>query len=238
MDKELFQDTLNNPAIPRRMKLFLCLFIANKPQSVTQIKALAVEAGVREIAGWNVTDILNKARGLAVRLPDGWILTSRGRALVESSFPGAPPPAIIAALRVLLPAIKSDDTKDFVAEAIKAYEASLFRSAIVLSWVGAVSLLYDYVIANELTAFNAEATRRDPAWKKAKTKDDLALMKESAFLDIIAAISVIGKNVKEHLKNVCLGLRNSAGHPNSMVFGKAQVEAHLEHLVLNIYQKF
>lgn len=114
----------------------------------------------------------------------------------------------------------------------------------VLSWVGAISLLYDHIITHHLAAFNAEASVRIvdkhgvSGWKLAKSKDDLALMKESTFLDILADLSILGKNVKEYLKNTCLGLRNSSGHPNSFVLGKAQVEAHLEHLALNIYQKF
>jgi hypothetical protein len=66
----------------------------------------------------------------------------------------------------------------------------------VLSWVGAVSVLQNYVHANVLAAFNTEASRRDAKWKTAKTVDDLGRMKEYDFLEVLESISVLGKNVK------------------------------------------
>jgi hypothetical protein len=141
-------------------------------------------------------------------------------------------------LRKELARIKDSDTRAFVDEAVSCLERDLKRAAVVLSWVGAVSVLYDHVVAHKLAAFNAEASRRDNKWRTATTKDDLLRMKEADFLDILTAISVLGKNVKEHLKNTCLNLRNSSGHPNSFRFGKHTVEAHLEALILNVFQKF
>jgi len=134
--------------------------------------------------------------------------------------------------------ITNPDTRSFVEEAIDCLEAGLYRSAVVMSWIGAVAILYAHVITNKLDDFNAEAQRRDQKWKTAATKDDLALMKESEFLDILAALSILGKNVKEQLKNNCLGLRNACGHPNSYKIGRSQVESHLEILLLNVYEAF
>jgi len=103
-----------------------------------------------------------------------------------------------------------------------------------------MSLLQDQVMAKHLMNFNAEAKRREPNWKAAKTKDDLSRMKESDFLDIVGSppISLVGKNVKEELKNNCLQLRNGCGHPNSLKIGENRVAAHLEVLVLNIFTRF
>jgi hypothetical protein len=134
--------------------------------------------------------------------------------------------------------INDADTQAFVEEAIDCFEAGLYRSAVVMSWIGAISILYDYVVRNKLNEFNIEATKRNPKWKSAQTKDDLALMKESDFLDVLAALSIIGKNVKEQLKNNCLGLRNSCGHPNSFKVGRSMAESHLEILLLNVYDVF
>jgi hypothetical protein len=134
--------------------------------------------------------------------------------------------------------INDSDTRAFVEEAIDCFEAGLYRSSVVMSWVGAISILYDYVIKEKRNEFNIEATRRNPKWKDAQTKDDLSLMKESEFLDVLAALSIIGKNVKEQLKNNCLGLRNSCGHPNSFRVGRSMTESHLEMLLLNVYDKF
>ena len=85
-------------------------------------------------------------------------------------------------LRALLPTLKSDDARAFVLEAIVCAEQSLFRAAVVLSWVGAIALLHDHVIANRLADFNKLAAS-DPKWKPAKTADDLGAMNERTILE-------------------------------------------------------
>lgn len=148
-------------------------------------------------------------------------------------------PAITAAakLRALLPGLPSADIKSFVEEAISCCERGNLRAAVVLSWVGAVAVIQQFVTANKLAEFNAEATRRDAKWRTAKISDDLSRMKEHDFLDVLEAISVIGKNVKQELQG-CLTLRNGCGHPNSLKIGDHRVSAHIEVLVLNVYSKF
>jgi hypothetical protein len=93
-------------------------------------------------------------------------------------------------------------------------------------------------VKEKLKEFNAEAVVRNPKWKHAKTTDDLGLMKEDAFLDVLQKISVIGKNVKQELKDSCLKLRNGSGHPNSLTFGENRVASHVELLMLNVFSKF
>ena len=61
----------------------------------------------------------------------------------------------------------TDDARAFVLEAIVCAEQSLLRAAVVLSWVGAMALLHDHVIANRLADFNKLAAS-DPKWKPAK----------------------------------------------------------------------
>ncbi len=84
---------------------------------------------------------------------------------------------------------------------------------------------------------NAEAVRRDAKWRSAKVADDLSRMKEFEFLQLLCAISVIGKNVKDELE-VCLKLRNGCGHPNSLVVGEHKASAHVETLIQNVFAKF
>jgi len=79
--------------------------------------------------------------------------------------------------------------------------------------------------------------KRNPKHKQIKSLDDLATIKEYDFLQIICAISIIGKNVKQELEQ-CLQLRNACAHPNSLDIGARKVSAHLEILILNVYQKF
>ncbi len=140
-------------------------------------------------------------------------------------------------LRAGLSTIKDDNTYSFVEEAIKCYEAELYRSAIVMSWIGAVSVLYSYIHANYLKEFNQTARQFNARWKHAQSKDDLSRMRESEFLDRIASISVIGKDVKRELQN-CLARRNSCGHPNSLQIGANTVAHHVEVLLLNVFNRF
>lgn len=125
----------------------------------------------------------------------------------------------------------------FVEEAVKALEVGLYRSAIVLSWVGALAVLYDHIVVNSLSAFNTEAARRDQKWRAAVTPDDLARMKEYDFLQVLAAISIIGKSVKDELE-VCLKLRNGCGHPNSLNVAEHKASAHIETLIQNVFARY
>jgi hypothetical protein len=140
-------------------------------------------------------------------------------------------------LRKYATAIGDPQIKEFVAEAVDAIEFKLFRSAVVFSWVGAVSILYEVVLKNHLAAYNAEALRRFPKWKMATSRDDLSRMKEYDFLQIINAISIFGKNTKDELEQ-CLKLRNLCGHPSSHSIGEHRVTAHVETLILNVFSKY
>src|SRR5262249_31015084 len=178
--------------------------------------------------------------GRAVRTDEGWELRSAGRDYVAKlAGPAAaiPPPKVAASLRSHLPKLTNPQTAAFVEEAIRCSEQKLHRAAVVLSWVGAVSVLYQEVVDKHLAAFNTEAARRNSKWKPAATTDDLSKMKEKDFLDILDHLSVIGKNVKQELEG-CLTLRNGCGHPNSLVIAEHRVASHIEVLLLNVFASF
>ena len=121
-------------------------------------------------------------------------------------------------------------------EAIKCHEAKLHRSAIVMSWIAAVDVLYREVVEHHLAAFNAEAKNFNPKWRAVVNEDGLARMGEADFLDRLVPIGVIGKNVKEELAKA-LKLRNGCGHPNSLKIGPNMVASHLETLLLTVFRE-
>jgi hypothetical protein len=175
-----------------------------------------------------------------VRTAAGWELTAAGSqhvARIAGPLMSSPIPQVASSLRAHLVKIGSPDTQRFVEEAIVCFETRQYRAAVVLSWVGAVSVLQQHVVSNALPAFNVEAVKRDSKWKIAKNADDLGRMKEHEFLDVLEAISVIGKNVKQELQK-CLQLRNGCGHPNSLQVADHKVSAHIEDLMLNVFAKF
>ena len=113
----------------------------------------------------------------------------------------------------------------------------MYRSAIVMSWLGALDVLQKHVHQSHLAAFNVEATRVNSRWRTANSQDGIGKMGESDFLDRIEALSIIGRNVKAQLKG-CLDLRNGCGHPNSLKVSVNKSAAHIETLLLNVFQKF
>lgn len=238
---ESLKSLLAQKSFSRSDKMLLCLGADPLgPKSVGAVRDLAVAAGLRAAKKWNVSQILQNASPLAARTSVGWELTDVGEAHVaELAGPVASsrPVRVAAGLRHHLASLASPETRSFLEEAVASLERGLLRSAVVLSWVGAVSVLQDHVVANQLSAFNTEASRRDARWKAAKTKDDLGTMKETEFLNVLQAISIIGKNVKQELEGA-LKLRNGCGHPNSLVVGEARAAAHVETLMLNVFSKF
>lgn len=230
---------LSSDDLTRKDKVLVLLFDKDEEAPVKDITQLAVTNGLREAKKWNISQILSKLKGLAVKLPGGWSITEKGKNHLSEIgvVRNSPTQSIKPTLRKYASDISNSDVRQFAEEAISALENGLLRSAVVLSWVGAVSILHHEVIKNHLNTFNAEAVKRFPKWKNAFSSDGLSKMKEYDLLQMLNGISVIGKNVKDELE-VCLKLRNSCGHPNSLKLGEHKVASHIEILILNVYGKF
>lgn len=225
-------------SISQKDKLLLLLAARQEPCDVSELKQQSLDAGFKFPKKWNPSARLHGAKGLAILTPKGWEVTNAGKQHLKNLGFGSASPAavhIASGLRAKLAEIKDADTKAFVDEAIKCYEAELHKASVVMSWLAAVHVLHKHVHMKHLAAFNAEASRIDPKWKPAKSLDDLGRMKEGDFLDRLVAISVLGKNVKAELKS-CLDRRNACGHPNSLKIGAATVDHHLEILLLNVFE--
>lgn len=220
-------------------KVLLVLATQDEPISVTQIGELADAAGFRKMRKWNVSAVLSASKGKAIRT-SGWELTDVGkmhlRDLGVSTFSPAAMQVTVD-LRKYLAGITDVQTRNFLEEAIKCHEAGLYRSAIVMSWLGAVDVLQKHLHQKHLAAFNAEAQRVNSNWKHANSQDDIGKMSERDFLDRIEALSIIGKNVKAQLK-ACLDLRNGCGHPNTLKVSVNKSAAHIETLLQNVFEKF
>jgi hypothetical protein len=224
----------------RADKLLLILGSSNGPQAVAQIKARGREAGLREVDKWNVSAVLAGTKGKAINIGGGWELTDPGKQHLKNLGVAKISPAAVQVatdLRGLLTKVRDEGTRLFVEEAVQCYELELYRSAVVMSWLAAVHVLKHEVHQRHLAAFNVEAARVDIRWRPAKTTDDIGRMNEADFLDRIAAISLVGKNVKEELQK-CLKLRNGCGHPNTLRIGPNAVASHIEILLLNVLHPF
>lgn len=230
---------LQQDGLSRADRVLLVLASLDQPAKNPAIVQRGLDVGCN-MGKWNIADILSKAKGITIRLPDGHEVSEKGHARLEQLGVNKLPPAaakVAQDMRKHMANIKDETTRAFVDEAIKCHEAGLLRSAVVMSWLAAVSVLRQVVVTKHLAAFNAEAQRMNSKWKAAKTTDDIGEMKELEFLERLAGIGVVGKNVKAQLLNG-LNLRNGCGHPNSLKVGANVVAAHIEMLLLNVFDKF
>lgn len=239
LDVPTLKDWLHRE-LSSRDKLLLILASFEQPAKLSDLRSRSESAGFRLPKKWNLSDVLGKSGGLAIRVPSGWELTTAGKKHLQALGVESVNEAAIqiaADLRRHLCNVQNATTRAFAEEAIKCFELKLYRSAIVMSWIAAVDVLYREVVANHIDAFNIEAQRVNPKWKKAVNVDGLSRMGESDFLDRLVAINVIGKNVKDQLA-IALNLRNGCGHPNSLAVGGNMVTSHLETLLLNVFERF
>jgi len=195
LDKSSLKDWLSRSDLERVTKLLVILACEpDTAQQVNQIRKTALQSGLPEAKNWNISHILKHSDGRVANIGDGWVLTGAGKESVGHLIGKIEKQA--SDLRDALPSIKGEETREFVLEAIQCYEGKNRRAAVVLSWVGAISVLYSHTVDSHLSAFNAEATKRDAKWRPAKNADGLGRMKEHDFLDVIESLSIIGKNVK------------------------------------------
>jgi hypothetical protein len=242
MDKAELESALHQAGVGVRDKILFCLSLEpQRPRELADIRLVAQEAGWPQAKKANLSAYLAQAKGLVAKMPTGWKLTDAGKLHVvkAAKLPSGPaPPASTSKLRAHLPKIQNADVATFVEESIKCLEYGLLRAAAVMSWVGAVGVLYDYVLKNKLAEFNAAgAAKHQGKWKPVATFDDLADIKESNFLELAESGSVIGKSVKKELQ-ACLDFRNGCGHPNSLAIGEPRVSTHIDQLIRNVFEKF
>lgn len=238
LSPEEIKARIHQRGLSQRDALLLCLGVDDKPKAVAEVKKIAVSVGLHKAKSWNVSDVLAGSHGYAIRTT-GWELTADGRDYVKKLVGVTPSPVTgaVESLRALIRPLPNSDTRAFLMEASDCIQNKQKRAAVVLSWVGAVSVLYEHVVKHHLSAFNAEAQRRDSRWRDAKNVDGLARMGESDFLNVLEHLSIIGKSVKQDLE-ACLKRRNGCGHPNSFQLGENAVAAHVETLLLNVFAKF
>ncbi len=240
LPEDTLKDLLSQKLVDTE-KALICLAIEPaSPRKISEITSMAFSAGWRQVKRKNLSTLYSRTPEFAVRVDGGWELTSTGLqhvAKLAGPLMNSPIPRVASSLRSHLAQIANSNTQSFVEESITCFETRQYRAAVVLSWVGAVSVLHDYVVIHKLSAFNTEACRRNQNWKPAKNADGLGLMKEDTFLDVLQVIGVIGKNVKLELKKA-LTLRNGCGHPNSLQLAEHKVSAHIEDLMLNIFSNF
>jgi hypothetical protein len=229
-----------------RDKYLLILYDRKIPLKNDQIKRIAGQNGWREGERRSPSAFLGSgaARHLVVQIPDGWVLTSAGMekfgekpSSLSQTLHAQVISPLAAALEGHAKKLKDKDRAAFVFEAVNCLKGRHYRAAVVLSWVGALAVLYEFILSEKLAAFNSNEVSQKHLDKPAKNFDDLSKIRESTFLIILEKIGVLTPSQKKEL-NACLDRRNTAGHPNSQVFREPIVAAHIDTLIVEVFQRF
>lgn len=231
------RDVLAGKKISKTDKYLLIVASHDGPVPVKDIREIARLNGWKLGHAGSPSSHLTASR-FAVSLPSGWEITGEGKAYLAQKgwlIEGVLTP-VIRELEAYLAEVTDQERSAFIQEAVSCVRHNNLRAAIVLSWVGAVAILYRHVLAHKLREYNAEVNRQ---WKgkPAADIDDLATRKEVQFLDAIQQIGVITKAERKELGS-CLERRNTAGHPNSHVFSEITVGSHIQELIQAVYRKF
>jgi hypothetical protein len=230
--------------------VFLLLSQLHQPAQLATIRDRGVEVGFREIKKWNIAQSLLIAAkdGQVAQLSSGWRLLSPGYKIIEEYFtPHAP---LIAetrhSLQTYLDQVTDQQRKAFLEEAIRSFDVKAYRAAIVLSWVGAMHILQEHVVAHHKASFNSAGAARAAKYAAAgktfnfvpiKGIKDFGTVGEADILQICQDAGVLHKAEKQVLEDR-LNLRNQCGHPNPLVIGEHSVANHLELLIVNVYSKY
>jgi hypothetical protein len=233
------RDNLALKSLSKTDKFLLIVANHDGPIENSEIKAIARENGWRDGADSAPASFLSKSTQ-AILLPKGWTITEAGRkkfeALGHISPIGVLTP-VTAALEGYLLTVRDPNKARFVEEAVSCVKGKNYRAAIVLTWVGAVYLLYNHIINHKIVVYNTEIRRRWPKMKDANCIDDLSALKENEFLSVIEHLKIITPAERKELSS-CLDRRNTAGHPNSHLFEEVTVGSHIQTLITSVYSKF
>lgn len=237
----LLRESLARRDISKTDKYLLIVAMHDGPMKANDIRAVARQNGWRDGAGSLPGDYLKHTKN-AIYVPNGWTVTEAcKKSLADRSLmsPAGVLTPVTEALERYLTDVHDAENARFVEEAIQCAKNKSYRSAIVLTWVGAVYLLYQHVLKNRLAEFNREGVRRfQKGWSDVSDVDDLATaVTESVFLNMLERIGVLTKAEQKELQN-CLDRRNTAGHPNSASFEEVTVGAHIHELISKVYRKF
>ena len=142
------KNLLGNEELSRKEKVLLILLSKEHEMQVREIKENAIKNGLLESRNWNFSQILSDLKGKATKLPNGWLITNQGKnAIIDLGVVEASPTkSVKPTLRKYASKISNPQVSEFAEEAISALEVGLLRSAVVLSWVGAVSILQHEVV--------------------------------------------------------------------------------------------
>jgi len=147
--------------------------------------------------------------------------------------------AALPYLQRLVAKVADENRRKFLAEAIACLGVQAKRATVIMTWLVAIDHLYNYILANKLSDFNAALARcRGPlSGYSVRAKDDFAGIKDSVLLEVCRSANIISNDVRRILDEK-LGIRNSCAHPSIIEIHDTKVVNFIEDLVDNLIVKY
>lgn len=142
-------------------------------------------------------------------------------------------------LRDLIIELTGSEQKKYLEEAISCFEIKAFRASIIMTWLLAMDVIYEFIlIPKNLTVFNL-AIQTHGKYKKItiSIKDDFSNIKESDFIELLRVSKLTTNDVRKILDEK-LGVRNSCAHPNTIEILDYKAIGFIQDLVTNVVKKY
>lgn len=133
-----------------------------------------------------------------------------------------------------------ESEKEFLREAIICFNVGAYRASVIMVWILTIEHMNNYVYNNNLAAFNSALSRAPE--KKLKelivnSKDDFSDISESKLIELWRSANIITNDIRKILDEK-LGIRNSSGHPSSVIILESKAIEFIEDLVTNVILKY
>jgi hypothetical protein len=188
----------------------------------------------------NTADILGRlgksgyVEAISGSSPIAWKITDSGASSIRAKL-GIPDDtsevrAEIAALTALAQKkATSEETRDFLLEAVSCLGATALRAAVVFIWSGAIWTVQEWLMKKPLADVNREIQRHQKT-REVKTIDDFAFVNDATTLLAARDLGLWDKGqhtIVEH----ALDLRNQCGHPSRYKLPPSRCKSVIEELI-------
>lgn len=142
-------------------------------------------------------------------------------------------------LKRVVAKVGEENQKKFMAEAISCLGVDSRRATIIMTWVGTIDHLYDYILTHKLSEFNAALHKRTDKYSHLTVvvKDDFSDIREAVFIEVARSARIISNDIRKILDEK-LGIRNTCAHPSGVEIHGTKVVSFIEDLVDNVIVKY
>lgn len=197
----------------------------------------------RNVAAINTSDVLSRlgTAGYLEALPNirpiAWKITDAGEAKVRHELGIADDAselrAEIAELTALAQKVASEETRDFLLEAVSCLGAKALRAAVVFVWSGAIWTVQEWLMKRPLGDVNKQIEKHQKT-REVKRIDDFAFVNDNTTLIVARDLGLWDKGQHKMVEHA-LDLRNQCGHPSRYKLPLSRCKSVIEEMVTLVF---